>query len=115
MTLGPLLDHTAAKHDILRFHLKAWFPILGQAFPQSSLQYIDGFCGPGEYEGGEDGSPILALKEIRAHAYLEKFIGAHRRLKFMFIDKDDVFIDNLNSKISAATWPMEFDILRSRQ
>ena len=110
MTLGPLLDHTAAKHDILRFHLQAWFPILGQAFRRSSLQYIDGFCGPGEYQGGEDGSPLLALQEIRAHAYLEDFIEAHRRLKFLFIDKDSDAIDNLNRKISAGSWPKAFDI-----
>ncbi len=57
--------HTRAKHEILRYYLGAWFPIL--ATIQHRLLYIDGFAGPGEYEGGEDGSPIIALKVAKDH------------------------------------------------
>ena len=36
-------------------------PILSRgSFPE--ILYIDGFAGPGEYEGGEPGSPIIALE-----------------------------------------------------
>lgn len=41
--------HTEAKHDILRYYLGAWFPILARA--QRRLIYVDGFAGPGEYDG----------------------------------------------------------------
>ena len=26
-----------------------------------TVNYIDGFCGPGRYKGGEPGSPLIAL------------------------------------------------------
>ncbi len=56
-SLPPIQPHTQAKHHILKYYLDEWFPILGRA--RGSLRYIDGFAGPGEYEGGEDGSPIM--------------------------------------------------------
>ncbi len=56
-----LLPHTAAKHEILRQYLGAWFPILGIG-TALELYYFDGFAGPGEYTGGETGSPLIALE-----------------------------------------------------
>lgn len=61
-TLWNIEPHTAAKHTILRNYLGAWFGILGQRF--SHILYIDGFCGPGRYQGEEVGSPIIALDEL---------------------------------------------------
>ena len=34
----------------------------------SELLYVDGFAGPGEYDGGEPGSPIVALNAILDHS-----------------------------------------------
>jgi three-Cys-motif partner protein len=31
------------------------------------ILFIDGFAGPGEYEGGEEGSPIIAIKSLLEH------------------------------------------------
>jgi three-Cys-motif partner protein len=64
-TLWPIEPHTAAKHAILRAYLAAWFPILGAHHDR--IVYYDGFAGPGRYEGGEDGSPIIALKVATEH------------------------------------------------
>ncbi len=61
--LWALEPHTAAKHAILRRYLQAWFPIMASA--NARFLYIDGFAGPGEYSGGEDGSPVIALKTAR--------------------------------------------------
>src|SRR5580704_5033889 len=59
-TIWPLEPHTRAKHEILKRYLQAWMVILSQGrFPE--ILYIDGFAGPGEYSGGEVGSPIIAL------------------------------------------------------
>jgi three-Cys-motif partner protein len=59
-TIWPLEPHTRAKHEILKRYLQAWMVILSQGrFPE--ILYIDGFAGPGQYEGGEAGSPIIAL------------------------------------------------------
>src|SRR5215475_1669133 len=59
-TIWPIEPHTSAKHQILRNYLDAWLPILGKY--NRRIVYIDGFSGPGEYAGGEPGSPIIALE-----------------------------------------------------
>jgi three-Cys-motif partner protein len=66
-TVWELQPHTRAKHAILQRYLRAWIPILAQGgFP--NILYIDGFAGPGRYAGGEDGSPIIAIKSALEHA-----------------------------------------------
>lgn len=65
-----LAPHTGAKLAILGAYLRAWFPILGRGgFPR--VLYIDGFAGPGRYAGGEDGSPIVALKALGSQENLD--------------------------------------------
>jgi three-Cys-motif partner protein len=63
--LWPLKPHTQAKHAILRRYLEAWFPILNRH--HGRILYFDGFAGPGEYEHGEPGSPIIALEVAANH------------------------------------------------
>jgi len=46
----PIEPHTEAKHEILRYYLGAWFPILASAHRR--LLYVDGFAGPREYIKG---------------------------------------------------------------
>jgi three-Cys-motif partner protein len=65
-TVWPLEPHTRAKHEILRRYLEAWSAILSLGgFP--TIAYVDGFAGPGAYDNGEDGSPIIALKSALTH------------------------------------------------
>lgn len=81
-TIWKLEPHTRAKHEILRRYLQAWMPILSQGnFPK--ILYIDGFAGPGRYTGGEDGSPIIALKAARA---FQPRLRA--QIHFLFVEKD---------------------------
>ncbi len=81
-TVWPLEPHTRAKHEILRLYLQAWAPILSLGgFP--TIAYVDGFAGPGVYAGGEDGSPVIALKVALEHA--ERIKGT---LLFLFVEKD---------------------------
>ncbi len=65
-TLWPIQPHTVAKHRILRNYQNAWLPIIttwnGRAV------FVDGFAGPGRYVGGEDGSPIIALRIALEHS-----------------------------------------------
>lgn len=109
-SLGPIPPHTEAKHDILRYHMGAWFPILGRSF-SGPLQYIDGFAGPGEYEGGELGSPIIALRLVQSHGYSEKFNEDHRQFKFLFVEEADGFFISLRQRVSEVTWPNNFEII----
>ena len=107
-TLPPIQAHTQAKHHILRYHLEEWFPILGNS--SNLLTYIDGFSGPGEYEGGEIGSPLVALKAIREHSYFDNFDAKNGVVKYLFVDKEADFIRHLNGKINESYWPRAFGI-----
>ena len=64
-TIWKLEPHTKAKHDILRKYLQAWFPILSSW--RRRVVYYDGFAGPGRYEGGEAGSPLIAIEVAKDH------------------------------------------------
>ena len=94
-TLWDLKRHTAAKHEILRAYLSAWFPILGSA--HGRVIFVDGFAGPGEYAGGEPGSPLVALEAASLHAHRL----ADRELMFLFIEEDADRHRHLDGLISA--------------
>lgn len=78
----PSSPHTRAKHRILREYLTMWFPILGAS--HNKVVYIDGFAGPGVYEGGEPGSPVVALETALEHTGRVRF----NDIVFWFIEKD---------------------------
>ena len=107
-TLPAIQPHTVAKHHILRYYLDEWFPILGRA--HQSLRYIDGFAGPGEYEGGEDGSPIIALRSVERHKQFEIFAQAGSTIEFLFVEKDPCYHRTLELKIRESSWPRAFSI-----
>jgi len=100
--------HTRAKHEILRYYLGAWFPIL--ATIQRRLLYIDGFAGPGEYEGGEDGSPIIALKVAKDHKLSGKLQRPGMELVFFFIEVDEARFQNLERKLAELQLPCNFRV-----
>jgi three-Cys-motif partner protein len=79
--------------------------ILSQGkFPE--ILYIDGFAGPGEYSGGEPGSPILALDTALGY---QPPLAA--RVHFLFVEQDRGRADNLESLIRARTLPANFDVV----
>jgi len=78
---------TKAKLEILNYYLGAWFGILAnQGFRH--VYYIDGFCGPGEYLGGEEGSPVIAAR-----------LASSTALKFQDFRATLIFIDNDKKKL----------------
>jgi three-Cys-motif partner protein len=103
-TLWPIEEHTKAKHEILRLYLGAWFPILGSKIPK--ILYIDGFSGPGRYEGGEPGSPVIALKQAMS---LSHFL-ANTEVNFLFIDDRCDRVDYLKSEIAQLSLPPNFHV-----
>ncbi len=103
-TSWEIEPHTRAKHEILRRYLGAWFPILGAG--NQRLVYIDGFCGPGRYQGGEDGSPIIALKEAMNH---RERLSSHE-ITFLFLDERKDRIDQLKEEIDLLDIPKNFKI-----
>lgn len=83
-TTWPIEAHTKAKHEILRRYLGAWFPILSTH--AGRIIYLDGFAGPGVYQGGEDGSPVIALETAVNHVLAKKL--TRTQILFFFIEQD---------------------------
>ena len=83
-TVWQLEPHTAAKHALLKNYLGAWFPILASA--RGRVVFLDGFAGPGHYDGGEPGSPIIALSALLDHSYFANL--GHCEFVFVFNEKD---------------------------
>ena len=85
-TVWDANPHTLVKHAILREYLKRWLPILTRQANKLGVQsreilFIDGFAGPGEYKGGEPGSPVIALNEALDHA-----VQFPRPVRMLFIE-----------------------------
>jgi three-Cys-motif partner protein len=102
-TVWKIDPHTQAKHRILRGYLDSWLPILGSW--SSRLGYIDGFAGPGRYAGGEDGSPIIALK-----AALEHRASLRSELVCLFIEQDGARKAQLEQELAQLPLPSNIKV-----
>ena len=94
--LWELPDHTVGKHEVLVAYLKAWLPILGQGFGKAVV--VDGFAGPGEYKGGEPGSPLLSWRVAGDHKAAGRLGRAD--LDFRFIESDSKRATHLRSLLA---------------
>lgn len=92
-----LEPHTQAKHELLRKYLAAWFPILTSQGYNRRVLYIDGFCGPGIYLGGEPGSPIIALKTLLEHSFFSRL--SRIEFVFYFVDNDPRRCSSLEAEV----------------
>lgn len=94
--------HTAAKHQILRRYLEAWFPMIAQGFHQDGLTYVDAFAGPGEYKNSKESSPVIALTQ--AHRREVTRFDTEQRL--IFIEERQDRFDHLRTVIDRFyDWP----------
>src|SRR3977135_98226 len=108
--LWPLDDHTRAKHRVLAAYLAAWLPVMGQQtkkFRSSKdppkLLVVDGFSGPGRYETGEDGSPLIMLKTLLEHDAFERM--GEVEFLFLFIEHDKRRVEHLEGELEALDAP----------
>lgn len=67
-TTWELDSHSVGKHIVLKGYLDAWFPIMGSR--RGRILFIDGYAGPGMYTGGEEGSPLIAIRAYKEHSAL---------------------------------------------
>ena len=100
--LLKMVPHTAAKHLLLKKYLNAWFPILGKH--HGRINYIDGFAGPGEYEDGEVGSPIIAIEAAKAHV-AKGTLPSNVNINFIFVEAESEYADHLRSRLDALSIP----------
>lgn len=103
-TTWEIEPHTLAKHEILKRYLQAWMPILAHGKFKQFI-YIDGFAGPGIYSGGEEGSPVIAIKAALAH--IKHLSG---KIIFSFIEKDMERAESLEKVIDDIPPPKTFKI-----
>jgi three-Cys-motif partner protein len=105
--LPKMVPHTAAKHLLLRRYLDAWFPILGKH--HTRINYIDGFAGPGQYEGGEVGSPLLAIDAAKNH--LQKgTLASTVTINFIFVEAKPAHAEHLKSQLAKQAIPTQFKV-----
>jgi three-Cys-motif partner protein len=104
--LWEMDPHTKGKHLVLRSYLDAWLPILGSW--NKRILFIDGFAGPGEYVGGEEGSPLIALRAFVDHSDRQNVKG---EVGFIFIEDRpdrakhlDGLIKSWQAKLPAQSW-----------
>ena len=112
--LWDLEPHTIGKHLVLRKYLEAWLPIMSRW--NGRVVFIDAFAGPGQYSGGEDGSPIIALKALIEHSYrqqmrthfdyvfIEKDAQRHNHLKLMLMELQDRIPPNCTYNLVNSTF-----------
>lgn len=89
--LWPLEPATAAKHQLYKRYLDAWWPILLQpsrtGYLRPRVTYLDAFAGPGRYTGGEEGSPVFALRRLLNHVAVERMHLSRDRVRLLFMEK----------------------------
>src|ERR1700738_5202758 len=104
-TIWSLEPHTRAKHEILKRYLQAWMVILSQGrFPE--ILYIDGFAGPGEYAGGEAGSPIIALDTALGFK-----TPLTAKVHFLFVEERNDRAGHLRLQVDLRTLPPNFSVV----
>ena len=81
-TLWRLEDHTRGKHMVLREYLYPWLAMILSTFERA--MFVDAFAGPGEYENGEFGSPVIALKALAQHSAQRMMRG---QIDYVFIEE----------------------------
>ena len=94
-TVWSIEPHTAAKHELLKHYLGAWFPIL--ASRERRIIFLDGFAGPGIYDEGQPGSPIIALRTLLNHSAFPRY--SRCEFIFHFIEKDEPRRDRLLTEL----------------
>ena len=99
-TLWRLDPHSRAKHAILRRYLQAWTPILTRGGFET-IAYVDAFAGPGHYDSGEDGSPLIALKAALGARIAGKML-------FLFVEEKPARAEHLRALINDLALPPNF-------
>ena len=73
--------------------MQAWLPIMARS-NERVQGFVDAFAGPGEYKGGEPGSPLIALRTFMQHRAFDQLNG---RILFKFIEKEADRVNHLLS------------------
>lgn len=116
--------HTAAKEQLLSLYVDAYFQILGHAGHFSQVSGFDLFCGPGRYEDGGIGSPVILMRAMEAaSATLKERKKIAPRMDLFLNDHDasnTVSVDNVlkeifpDSQIHATIRNLDYKVILER-
>src|SRR5438093_5532689 len=87
---------SALKHEIVSGYLTDAFPVLLQHF-KSDIVYADLFAGPGRYEDGRRGSPLIAA-DLAVNWIAT---GASTRVRCFNVEANPVFFNELRAHTAA--------------
>ncbi len=109
-TLWRLEPATAAKHRLYKKYLDAWWPILlrpsastGRSWPH--VTYVDAFAGPGEYMGGNEGSPVFALDRLLRHDAPSRMQLKQERVNLIFTEERRDRFEHLKALLACRFGP----------
>jgi three-Cys-motif partner protein len=60
------------KHKLIREYLNGWFPKLGSW--SGKILYVDTHAGRGKHRGGQEGSPLVAVRTFLEHSCRDKIL-----------------------------------------
>jgi len=89
---SKLPEHSKHKHEILVKYLPTFRRI---AKLWKEFLYIDGFAGPGRYDDGSEGSPILAIKSLNNLFSENVEISENCIVKCVFVEANDKNFEKL--------------------
>ncbi|HCB03181.1 MAG TPA: three-Cys-motif partner protein TcmP [Nocardioides sp.] len=101
--------HTKAKHALYDRYLSKWSPIMLRGWG-ANITYAEGFAGPGVYQDGAPGSPVIALRSVVGDAELRSLV-ARGRMRFIFIDHEPRCIEILHTEVAKAVTPVALEDL----
>jgi three-Cys-motif partner protein len=111
-TLWRLEPATAAKHRLYKKYLDAWWPILlqpsastGRSWPH--VTYVDAFAGPGEYAGGEEGSPVFALDRLLRHGAVSRMELKRERVHLILTEERRDRFEHLKAVLGRRFGPLD--------
>lgn len=85
------------KHGILSRYPRVFATMAGKR--TGRVVYFDGYAGPGRYEDGSPGSPMLAVETAAATAKWD------RDIELLFVEKNPAFAANLEATLAAEAPP----------
>lgn len=77
-------EHSRIKHRAVARYLRPWAEAVGSQRGVRRVWVVDGFAGAGTYTSGEDGSPLIALREARRL----REAGRNYKMSCLFFEKD---------------------------
>ena len=100
----PFDDATKLKLDIFKGYIREWLPVFMTESQRtrhiSNVNLFDLFAGPGADSEGNDGSPAIIVKELKAYCETRGVLKTGKRIRLYFNDKEEEKIKKLQKTLA---------------